>query len=65
MNFEKRLINFIRDLIDIASEYLWTIVFFIWAFNSIFGIVGNKDPQDKPPQKQEVQKQEDGPKPSM
>lgn len=66
MNFEQRIIRFIRELSELIFDNIWTFVFAFWILNSIFGFVNtDKESAKQVQQTEQVQKKEDGPKPSM
>jgi hypothetical protein len=66
MNFEQRIVRFFREIIELLTENIWTFVFAIWILNGAFGFISKDKEQPKQVQQTEqLQKKEDGPKPSM
>lgn len=61
--FEIRILRFIKELIDVVFDHIFTIMIALWLFGGWFGI----NVEDVKPQKDKTEQteQSSGPKPSM
>lgn len=67
MNFEERVLKFLRGLIEIIIENMWGFIFLVWVATSIFSLDDLLYVKKEQPAPSVVEKKEssDGPKPSF